>query len=74
MTNKEMALHLAKLAMPLNDDDWGSERQIDAENKLYSFIEQHYPTLIDHEFEMWALKASANERIYELMVRISELK
>jgi hypothetical protein len=74
MTNQETALHLAKLAMPINDDDWGSDRQIDAENKLYAFVEENWPDMMSAEFETWSLKASADEIIYELMTKISNLK
>jgi len=29
---------LSEFAMPLNDDDWGSDRQVSAENALAKFI------------------------------------
>ena len=29
---------LAAQAKPINDEDWGSERQIDAENSFFDFI------------------------------------
>jgi hypothetical protein len=73
MTNQETALHLAKLAMPIDGDDWGTERQIDAENKLYAFVEENWPDMMDEAFEAWSLKASTDERIYELMTKISNL-
>jgi hypothetical protein len=74
MTNQETALHLAKLAMPINDDDWGTDRQINAENELYAFVEKHWPNMMDAGFETWCLKASSDEIIYELMCKISEVK
>ena len=56
---------LAERARPLNDDDWGSERQIDAENAFFAACEEAYPHLFheDSEFSQWALKATTEEMI-----------
>lgn len=53
-------------AMPIDDDDWGSDRQVDAENELFRLLEQaDIPVGEGSRFARWALKATAEERINE---------
>lgn len=46
MTNQEL-IELAKSAKSLNDDDWGSERQVDAENAFYAALEVEHPEIFE---------------------------
>ena len=32
---------LAAVARPINDDDYGSDRQVDAENDFFDALDQH---------------------------------
>ncbi len=52
---------LAKVARPLNDDEWGSERQMNAENRFCAALERYLkPAAWDH-FTDYALKATTEE-------------
>lgn len=50
-------------AMPRSDNDWGTPRQIDAENRFYALAKQAIDPEQWIEFQQWALKATAEERI-----------
>ena len=63
---------LAKLARPANDTDWGSERQITAENDFYIEVEKHLTPDQMQEFEAFSLKATADERITEALKLFAE--
>jgi hypothetical protein len=63
---------LAQPAYPLSDDDWGSERQIDAENAFFERMERELPQLFTQEFEYWMLKATTEERLDEALARIAK--
>ncbi|WP_264048953.1 hypothetical protein [Methylobacterium flocculans] len=56
---------LAKSARPLDDDDWGSDRQIEAENAFFGACEEEFSNLFDEDsaFADFALKATSEERI-----------
>ncbi len=56
-------MELAKAAYPVNDDDWGTERQIDAENAFFAAVEQLMSPELFESLETYALKATAEERI-----------
>lgn len=60
---------LAREAFPIDADEWGSDRQINAENKLFEALETQYPVTFGEEgdFRMWALKATSEEYIEEAM-------
>jgi hypothetical protein len=60
---------LAREAFPINEDEWGSERQINAENALFTALEARYPETFGEasDFRMWALKATSEEYIEEAM-------
>ena len=59
MTNLET---LAQAARPTSDDDWGSERQIDAENAFFAAAGD-----LGADFEQFALKATSDEAIDEAL-------
>jgi hypothetical protein len=44
-SNIEKCEDLANAARPINDADWGADRQIEAENKLFAFVR----TVLDEE-------------------------
>jgi len=50
-------------ARPLNDEDWGSERQITLENEVYSYLEEVLTPAQLEAFENYANKATVNERL-----------
>lgn len=62
---------LAAAARPINDDDWGTDRQITAENTLFERVRElisreAYDSLTD-----WCLKATTNEMIDEALVAVA---
>jgi hypothetical protein len=58
---------LAADARPINDDDWGSERQQDAERRFdEAFLAVMGGKLTDRH-RVWCLKATTEERIDECM-------
>jgi len=61
---------LQQAALPLNDEDWGSDRQIEAQNAFMTFAERvikHQPNGEQKwtEFEGFCLKATTEEMINE---------
>ena len=66
---------LASAAYPINDDDWGSERQIAAENAFFAFVKDYVtrgPRAVEgrkqwEDFEGWCLKATTEEMIEEAL-------
>ena len=59
--------NLANQARPTNDDDWGSARQIAAENLFFDRVRE---LLTEPEFELletYCLKATTNEMIDEAL-------
>ena len=65
---------LAAAARPIDDADWGSERQIAAENRFFRALFYHYPALDTWSFERWCLKATTEEMLDEAMVRLRDVK
>ena len=67
--------HLAKQAMPIDSDDWGSERQVAAEIAFWieaeRIINQKFGADIFSELELWGLKATIDEMIDEAMLLIN---
>ncbi|HIG40325.1 MAG TPA: hypothetical protein EYQ14_07260 [Gammaproteobacteria bacterium] len=61
MKNLAFYTKLAEDAIPLNDDDWGSERQIDASNLLGDELEQILSYDDFDDFELYANKATTEE-------------
>lgn len=64
-------IELAADARPLNDDDWGSDRQLEAENKFGEAVEQEFRSRGELEklaaWERYALKATTEETISEAL-------
>jgi len=66
---------LAAAARPINEADFGSERQIDAENHFYDTLDQHtvcLPIEIREAYDAFCAKATVDERITEGL-RLAEL-
>lgn len=64
----------AALALPVDDEDFGTDRQVDAENAFFGAIEEHLPILwltIDAETE-W-LKATVEERVAEALLKVLQV-
>lgn len=58
---------MALAAMPTSDEDWGSERQNDADNVFSLHVEEL--GLLDDDYFHWALKATVEERVIEMWNR-----
>jgi len=60
---------LAAAARPTNDDDYGTERQINAENNFFAYLDEYLGdklTEAEHEeFTDYCTKATTDERITE---------
>lgn len=54
---------MALAAMPTSDEDWGSERQNDADNAFSLYVEEL--GILDEDYFSWALHATTEERIIE---------
>lgn len=58
---------LAQAALPINDDDWGSARQIEAQNAFFDAIKAELYRRGEIEkwsaLETWCLKASTHEMV-----------
>tara|TARA_R110002020_G_scaffold421993_1_gene631186 strand:- start:935 stop:1354 length:420 start_codon:yes stop_codon:yes gene_type:complete len=62
MKMKELEV-LAALALPFGDQDWGSERQVDAETKFFEAIQRILPDREWDELEEYCLKATTKEMV-----------
>lgn len=58
---------LAKKAYCINDDDWGTERQIEAENAFFAAVKAKLPAPVFEKLEGYCLKATSDEMIEEAM-------
>jgi hypothetical protein len=63
---------MANDALPLNDADWGSDRQITAENRFFEHAHAICPLIITEAFDMWCLEATCDEYITAAIERIKE--
>lgn len=68
-------VELADAARPTSDDDWGSERQIAAENAFFAAIgpnetEDNPNSVLGQDFYRWCLKATSEEMIDEALRRL----
>lgn len=63
---------LAAYAKPLDDTEWGSNRQIEAENTFFHIAREQFPELFsdNSDFSMWALKATTDEMLDHAMALI----
>jgi hypothetical protein len=53
----------AQAALPINDDDWGSDRQIDAENAFFDAVCPELDDAAIVELEDYSLKETTEERV-----------
>lgn len=58
---------LAKEARCINDDDWGSDRQIAAQNLFFNSIQKAISTDAFEGLEAYCLKANVHEMVDEAM-------
>lgn len=65
---------MAADAKPTSDDDWGSERQIDAENAFMNRLEFLMPADEWETFGQWCLKATSEEMIDAGLALLEEQK
>lgn len=67
MTTETIARYqlLANDAKPVNDDEWGSERQIAAQNAFHAAMQRD--GLITPAYEAYCLKATVEEMVDEGM-------
>tara|TARA_Y100000310_G_scaffold67277_1_gene62588 strand:+ start:26809 stop:28347 length:1539 start_codon:yes stop_codon:yes gene_type:complete len=68
---------LAKDALPFNDDDYGSERQIDAENLFWETVwklgaKKGLDLSPEGDFGAWCHKATVDEAVPEALKRLAE--
>ena len=64
---------LAEIAKPIDDDDWGSERQIAAENRFHDFVQSCFPSAWTWELEQWCLKATTEEMLDEVLASVNNV-
>ena len=65
---------LAAAARPINDTDWGSGRQIDAQNLFFKEVEKVLPADKFAELEDFCLKATTDEMIDEALKLVSKVE
>jgi len=63
MSSPSRLFTCARLAVPLDDDEWGSGRQVDAENLFCSELRDVLNDDKWWDFERYALKATTEEMI-----------
>jgi hypothetical protein len=63
---------LAAQARPVNDDDWGSGRQIDAQNLFFQEVEKVLPADKFADLDNYCLKATTDEMIDKAIEMLSE--
>jgi hypothetical protein len=63
---------LAARARPINDDDWGSKRQIDAQNLFFQEVEKVLPADKFADLDNYCLKATTDEMIDRALEMLSE--
>lgn len=54
---------MAKAALPTSEEDYGSERQIKAENAFFTYVERCVPPHIWEKIEAYSHKATVEERV-----------
>lgn len=68
----EKLYELAQAARPLNQSDWGSERQVTAQNEFFDYVEKRIHPSAFAELEDFALKATTDEMIDEAIKWLEE--
>lgn len=71
MTTLDDLLKLADDAKPTSESDWGSERQVEAENRLFDAIRDAATPEVFERLEAYCLKATTEEMI-DAGVRVFE--
>ena len=61
--NGQFLCRLAQAALPINDDGWVSDRQIDAENPVFDAVCPELDDAAIVELEDYSLKATTEERV-----------
>jgi hypothetical protein len=64
---------LAQTARPIDDADYGSYRQVRAENRFFYVIKSRLTAQAWHDFELYCLKATSDERIDEALRLVRRL-
>jgi hypothetical protein len=70
--NDETLYTLAHAARPLDQYDWGSERQVTAQNAFFNYVQQRMHPLAFAELEDFALHATTDEMINEAIRWLEE--
>lgn len=63
MLDHTLLTQLAEQARPQSDLDWGSDRQINAENKFFAVLDVLYPEVFTLEYYSREIKCTSDERI-----------
>lgn len=63
---------LARAARPLNDDDYGSEEQVEHENDFFAVVRELLTEEQEEALETFSLKATTEERIDEALRLVAE--
>lgn len=73
---------LAAIARPMDDDDYGSERQVDAENIFWNacakalgapYDDGYDGSGLGEDFDRWCLKATTEEMLDEAIAELKKL-
>lgn len=66
------ALRLATLALPMHEEEWGSDRQSEAVNEFFAFYESFFGDINEHDedFASWLLKATTEEMVAAALARL----
>ena len=67
LMTKNQFMTLIKRGHPIDDSDWGSEEQINAENAVYNYLEKILTAPELEKYELWASKATVDERMDEAL-------
>ena len=70
MKTLEQIEAMAKDAIPTTSDDWGSERQIKAENDFFDAVKEHLTDDEYADFQASCLKATAEEAVDSGLLRV----
>ena len=62
-TNFPEMKKMAAAALPIDDDEWGSERQVEAANAFFIALEKCLPKCYMDDVEEYALKATTEEMV-----------
>jgi len=63
---------LASAARSTNEADWGSDRQIDAQNAFFDFVMDHISEEAWRDLEDYCLKATSEEMLEEGMMALTK--